>query len=103
MVRPLNKREQRASGSYAAAGSTPLLHKVQELRISRPLAHHKGTTRAANQPGLHAGAVQAAISGADLAPQNAPQEATAHRFSVRTTFLTCVELWGFEPQTSCMP
>jgi hypothetical protein len=49
------------------------------------------------------GAVQAAISGADLTPRNAAHRAASHRFSVRITYLTCVDLWGFEPRTSCMP
>jgi hypothetical protein len=39
----------------------------------------------------------------DLAPQNAPRRWAAHRFAVRNTPLTWVELSGLEPLTSCMP
>src|ERR1035438_10321779 len=39
----------------------------------------------------------------DLAPQNAPHRACAHRFSVRIIPCTWVELSGLEPLTSCMP
>jgi hypothetical protein len=46
---------------------------------------------------------QAAIAGPDLAPRNAPQRVGSHRFKMRIMPLTWVELWGFEPQTSCMP
>ena len=43
------------------------------------------------------------LAVARSAPRIAPQKRVSHRLTVRITFLTCVELWGFEPQTSCMP
>jgi hypothetical protein len=39
----------------------------------------------------------------DLAPQNAPHGAHAHRFYIRIMCLTWVELSGLKPLTSCMP
>ena len=36
-------------------------------------------------------------------PSIAPQKRAAHRFTVRIMPVNWVELWGFEPQTSCMP
>ena len=39
----------------------------------------------------------------ELAPQNAPHGAHAHRFLIRIMYLTWVELSGLEPLTSCMP
>jgi hypothetical protein len=36
-------------------------------------------------------------------PLGMPQEAATDRLRIRIMFLNCVELWGFEPQTSCMP
>jgi hypothetical protein len=35
--------------------------------------------------------------------ENAPHGRNGHRFCVRIKSVTWVELWGFEPQTSCMP
>jgi hypothetical protein len=32
-----------------------------------------------------------------------PISPAAHRFIVRIMLVASVELWGFEPQTSCMP
>jgi hypothetical protein len=36
--------------------------------------------------------------GTGLAPRNAPRQAAAHRFIVRITCLTCVELWDSNPR-----
>jgi hypothetical protein len=38
-----------------------------------------------------------------LPPRIALQKRAALRFNVRIILLTWVELWGFEPKTSCMP
>jgi len=66
-------------------------------------AHHKGSTR----PGRPDRSWRYRWSGScrplDLAPQNAPHKGGSHRFSVRIPRLSCVELRGFEPRTSCMP
>ena len=40
---------------------------------------------------------------ARIAPRSAPPGPGVHRLGVRIMLLTWVELWGFEPQTSCMP
>jgi hypothetical protein len=36
-------------------------------------------------------------------PSECPSWANSHRLLVRIMYMTWVELWGFEPQTSCMP
>jgi hypothetical protein len=99
-----------ASGGSPAAGKATWSSARTEVTCCRssqpkrrPVAHHKGATRAADLARHRADADQPAIPGTDLASRNAPRQAAAHRFIVRIMCLTCVELWGFEPQTSCMP
>jgi hypothetical protein len=64
------------------------------------LATTQGNTRSAQQPqsGCSAGLTcyRAATRKCYPAPENT-------RVYIRIVSVNCVELWGFEPQTSCMP
>jgi hypothetical protein len=67
------------------------------------LLNHKHPEEGADLADRNAVTDEAVISGTDLAPRNGRHPMTSHRFGVRIIYVTCVELWGFEPQTSCMP
>src|ERR1035438_419613 len=59
--------------------------------------------RVATQAAAHRFLQVSELIKAESAPRLPLRKRAAHRLSVRIMLLTWVELWGFEPQTSCMP
>jgi hypothetical protein len=67
------------------------------------LRHHKRLPVGLTWPVAARPMIRLSPQGAGLAPQNAPQRIGPRLFGVRISRVSCVELWGFEPQTNPRP